>query len=883
MRRLVAYVLSLVAAALCASALAAPPSDRTDRLIVRFAEDVVPDAARLQALSEPAGRTLVHLRSLWGGREVLRLPEALPLAEVEALSRRIAARPGVLYAEPDRIVRPLAAPNDPLYAQQWNLQPAIVGTGTAGSANVEQVWAVTTGNGVVVAVIDTGILPHQDLSLSVFPADGTSVVSGYDFVSEVQTANDGDGRDGDPRDPGDWITAAEALAGVFEDCEVGDSSWHGTLVSGVIAASRDNAIGIAGIGSGLKILPVRALGKCGGYLSDVADGIRWAAGLAVPGVPANANPAAVINLSLGSEGACGNTERDAIDAAIAAGRVVVAAAGNSAANVVDTPGSCPGVIAVTAVASDGSLADYSSYGAQAAIAAPGGDSSVGDVGIATLSNSGTTTPSAGTSTYAYAQGTSFATPHVAAAAGLMRAVNPTLTPTQVRNLLTSSARPFPSTEWDGTEWDCNRADIQCGAGLLDVYAAVLAACDAPGGGCAPVATYKVGGNASGLSGTGLSLRLNGGSALAVAAAGPFQFPQELADGTSYSVTVASAPSGQTCIVGNGSGVISGADVTNVSVTCGQTPTYSVGGSVTGLQGGGLRLRLNGGNELAISGSGSFTFTQSLASGSSYVVSVSAQPTNPSQICVVNNGSGTIASASVNNVAVSCAPQYYRVGGTVSGLSGGGLTLRLNGGNDLAVAANGTFTFAPWLPDGTSYGVSVATQPSGPAQTCTVNNGSGTLNGANVSNVGVVCVTDSAPPPAATYTVGGTVAGMQGSGLVLRLSAGGVTDVTVGNGGFAFPNALADGTAYTVTVAVQPVNPAQTCVVGNGSGVVSGANVTNVLVDCPAPADNGGGGSNGGGGGGGAFGPLTFLGLLGLAWFCRPQGLKGRERPRRGVV
>ena len=250
--------------------------------------------------------------------------------------------------------------------------------------------------------------------------------------------------------------------------------------------------------------------------------------------------------------------------------------------------------------------------------------------------------------------------------------------------------------------------------------------------------YTIGGTVSGLTGTGLILRNNGGDDLGVPANGTFTFATSLTSGNTYSVTVAIQPSGQTCSVSNGSGTVAGANVTNVSVSC-TANRYTIGGTVSGLTGTGLVLRNNGGDDLGVGSNGSFTFATSLTSGSNYAVTVATQPSG--QTCTVSNGSGTVAGANVTNVSVSCTANRYTIGGTVSGLTGTGLVLRNNGGDDLAVGSNGSFTFATSLISGSTYSVTVATQPSG--QTCTVSNGSGTVAGANVTSVSVSCGT---PPP-----------------------------------------------------------------------------------------------------------------------------------------
>ena len=257
---------------------------------------------------------------------------------------------------------------------------------------------------------------------------------------------------------------------------------------------------------------------------------------------------------------------------------------------------------------------------------------------------------------------------------------------------------------------------------------------------------------------------------------------------------------------------------------GSTPpppsTYTIGGTVSGLTGTGLVLQNNGGNNLAVSASGAFTFSTSVASGTTYSVAVSTQPTG--QSCTLTNGSGT-ASANVTNVQVACSnlpPTTYTIGGTVSGLTGTGLVLQDNGGNNLAVSASGSFTFSTAIASGAAYSVTVLTQPTG--QSCTVANGSGTAS-ANVTNVQVAC--SNLPPT--TYTIGGTVSGLSGTGLVLQNNGGNNLAVSA-SGSFTFSTAVASGAAYSVTVLNWPIG--QSCAVTNGSGTAS-TKVTNVQVAC----------------------------------------------------
>ena len=337
-------------------------------------------------------------------------------------------------------------------------------------------------------------------------------------------------------------------------------------------------------------------------------------------------------------------------------------------------------------------------------------------------------------------------------------------------------------------------------------------------------TYTIGGTISGLTGSGLVLQNNGGNNLLVASgATSFTFSTAVAAGSTYSVTVLTQPSSPTeaCTVTNGSGTAN-ANVTNVQVSC-STTTYTIGGTISGLTGSGLVLQNNGGNNLTVaSGATSFTFSSAVAAGSTYNVTVLTQPSSPTESCTVTNGSGT-ANANVTNVQVSCSTTTYTIGGTISGLTGSGLVLQNNGGNNLSVASGATsFTFSSPVNAGSTYNVTVLTQPSSPTETCTVTNGSGTAN-ANVTNVQISCSTT-------TYTIGGTISGLTGTGLVLQDNGGNNLSVASGATSFTFSAPVAAGSKYSVTVLTEPSSPTQTCTVTNGSGTAN-ANVTNVQVSC----------------------------------------------------
>lgn len=327
---------------------------------------------------------------------------------------------------------------------------------------------------------------------------------------------------------------------------------------------------------------------------------------------------------------------------------------------------------------------------------------------------------------------------------------------------------------------------------------------------------------SGLTGAGLVLQNNGGNDLPISADGSFAFGNRLVDGATYTVTVGAQPSGQNCVVRNPSGTIRAADAANVEVACASN-SFAIGGRVTGLAGSGLVLQLNRGNDLSIVDNGSFAFGTALSDGAAYEITVLRPPSNPSQVCSISNGSGTVARGNVTNIAINCVSSSFTVGGTVSGLAGSGLVLQLNGGDDRPIASDGSFAFETPLSSGTQYRVNVASPPTNPTQTCTVAGGAGTIGSTNVTTVRVTCA-------ASTFEVGGTVIGLQGSGLVLQNNGGDDLAVSA-NGLFKFPAKLASGAAYNVTVRTAPSSPNQACSVTNARGTIGNADVGNVVVSC----------------------------------------------------
>jgi serine protease len=436
-------------------------------------------ADRATSISARLGVSLSSGRSLDARTQVLRGSGI----SSTALAAKLSAQADVEYAVPDQLRKIRAVPNDPIYPNQWYLQSV-----QPAAIRADAAWDTTTGfSNVVIAFVDTGVrYDHPDLADKLLP--------GYDFISDAPNAGDGDGRDSDASDPGDYISAADAenqaLINLCGPVTPQSSSWHGTRVAGILGASTNNSVGIAGTSWGAKLLPVRALGKCGGFDSDIIAGMRWAGGLSVPGVPDNPYPARIINLSLGGGGFCDAPYLSAIGDLTAKGVLVVAAAGNESA-AVGVPANCSGVLAVAGVRNNGVKVGYSSFGPEVSISAPAGNC-VNTFGaclysIDTTVNSGSTTPTTNGYTNQYNDnlGTSFSAPQAAGVAALMLSVNPNLSPADLISRIKGSARPFPAdptlsacpdnpTSYANID-QCNCTTTTCGAGLLDAQAAVAAA------------------------------------------------------------------------------------------------------------------------------------------------------------------------------------------------------------------------------------------------------------------------------------------------------------------------------------------------------------------------------------------------------------------------
>jgi serine protease len=450
------------------------------QLIVQPAEFHLAHARVLNAgevvrFSQAAQLDLQHARAMSGQSQVLRLPKAMTHSEAKVVVARLQASGLVRFAQIDRRVYPRMVPDDVRFSEQWNYQSLITGKAYGENnygLNLPGAWDITTGSSsVVVAVLDTGLLPHQDIDSNILDGVGR-VKPGYDFISEPEIANDGDGRDANPTDPGDWVEKDNKLCG---DGTFYPSSWHGTHVAGTVGALTNNAMGVSGVAWQVSLLPVRVLGTCGGSFSDILDAMRWSVGMPVPGVPDNLHPARILNMSFGGVGACEAAEQSAVNDVLAKGGMLVVAAGNSGENLKtspETPASCSGVFTIAATDQQGQIASYSNYGSEIELSAPGGEQPI-DTGILSTADSGRTTAnldsSYGSSLLQYSNydGTSMATPHVSGVLALMLALKADLGRDEALSLLQQSATAFPKYA-KNIAFNCTTST--CGAGIVNAQA-----------------------------------------------------------------------------------------------------------------------------------------------------------------------------------------------------------------------------------------------------------------------------------------------------------------------------------------------------------------------------------------------------------------------------
>jgi serine protease len=460
---------------------------------------------------------------------VVFLEKTLYGADVTSALDKLRADPAVAFADVDERRYPHTLPNDPLFVPtatasgQWYMLTPSTATPTSDAAATDAVsaWGITQGSsGTVIADVDNGVrFDHPDLMRAGF---GGRLLPGYDFVGEdldssdsaplgtYLVANDGDGWDPDPSDPGDWIDSTDLMnTQVFpsKNCSVEPSSWHGTRVMGVLGAVTNNDVGIAGMTWNPYLLPVRALGKCGGLDSDIMAGIMWSAGLTVfddsgSPVPENPYPADIVNLSLGGTGgACPSSYQSLFAQLTGMGVLVVASAGNESGPV-DIPASCPGVLAVAGLRNVGTKVGYSSLGPEVGIGAPAGNCVNVTAGspclrsIDTTINEGQTIPAGNgyTDQINSNLGTSFSAPIVSGIAALMRAANANLTPPQLIARIKASATPYPQpvttpptpqcVNGSTSSVECACTTTTCGAGMVNALSAVKAALN-------PIAAVKI--------------------------------------------------------------------------------------------------------------------------------------------------------------------------------------------------------------------------------------------------------------------------------------------------------------------------------------------------------------------------------------------------------
>ena len=506
---------------------------RTGESVLTPEQRAQQEQERITSLAARIGVGLEGAREITTRLHAIRVRPAVQGESIAQTLARLRADPDVEYAEPDQRRYIHEAPDDPLYdgsetdsgapLQQWYEQAPVSGTGasdTPSAVDAADAWSVTTGsNAIVIADIDTGVrFEHPDLLgagtsavVSATAAPTGRLLPGYCFITDSFVANGVECPGPDASDPGDWVTSSDLRQAECSGETVANSSWHGTRVAGILGALTNNNLGVAGVTWNTWILPLRAIGVCGGQDSDIISAMLWAGGISVSGYPANPYPAKIINLSLGGSGSCPSTYQDAITQLTAKGVLVVASAGNEGGPV-DAPANCPGVVAVVGLRAEGTKVGFSNLGPQVALAAPGGNCVNTGVGepclysILSTVNLGTTTPTQDGYTTDIINnpslGTSFSAPIVSGVAALMLSVNGNLTPSQLTTLLEQSSTPFPQTSegestqppmcHDPTGTNDDSQDVECictnpnanatpavpvtcGAGMANAPAAVAAA------------------------------------------------------------------------------------------------------------------------------------------------------------------------------------------------------------------------------------------------------------------------------------------------------------------------------------------------------------------------------------------------------------------------
>jgi serine protease len=729
------------------------PRDRAQSMTLVQAKTSDADVSSLTAR---VGLVMAKSRQLTPSMHVIFLKQTLYGVDVETALTNLRADPAVQFADIDQRRYALSLPDDPLFVPttgasgQWYMQTPNQTTGDLAATDAVSAWGITTGNtSTVIADVDSGVrFDHPDLLRAGL---GGRLLPGYDFVGQDESpstgtglgtyliANDGDGWDPDPSDPGDWISSTDQQNSVFTSCPIQNSSWHGTRVVGILGAITNNDVGIAGMNWGAWILPVRALGKCSGYDSDIIAGIEWAAGISVATaanpVPDNPYPANIINLSLGGNGNCFSAYQIALTAVTNMGALVVVSAGNASA-AVGAPANCsasvPGVIAVAGLRNTGTKVGYSSFGPEIGIGAPAGNC-VNSVGaclksIDTTTNLGTTVP--GENSYTNETnsnlGTSFSAPIVSGIAGLMHAVNGNLTPKQLVARLESSATPFPvntlalpvcPASVTGTEECSCPPSGECGTGMVNALSAVNAALN-------PIAAVS--------------------------------FP------SSYTANSA--------VVFNAS---SSAAACNRTI---QSYEWKVSGGLTIVSGAGSA-------EVTVAGEGMLTLTVTDSQGGTDVATVTVGSTSATSAAPATAGSNSCASAVTFSPAAPTLTEAFLPATTGTNVAST-LTITLNNSNAFALTQS---ALADSLPASLSVAGAGATTCGGAAASLVASGTSITLTGAVIPASGSCTITVSvASGTAGTYTntiAAGALTSAQSAGSAASAS-GSLTVTAPSHGGGA---------------------------------------------------------------------------------------------------
>ncbi len=872
-------------------------------------------SADVANLAARVGIVIAKSRQITPDMHVIVLNKTLYGAEARTTLVKLRADPAVKFADVDQRRFPLSIPNDPLFAAtagatgQWYMQAPSTTTGDLAATDAVSAWAITTGGpGTVIADVDTGVrFDHPDLLRAGL---GGVLLPGYDFVgqdyntatgaalSTYLVANDGDGWDPDPSDPGDWISSTDQANPLFpsSNCSVVDSSWHGTRVVGIVGAVTNDDVGIAGMNWNSRILPVRALGKCGGYDSDIIAGIEWAAGISISTastpVPDNPYPANIINLSLGGSGSCPTAYQSALSAVTGMGVLVVVSAGNSSGGV-EAPANCSasiaGVIAVAGLRNVGTKVGYSSFGPEVGIAAPAGNciNSSGAClrSIDTTTNLGVTTP--GENSYTNQTntnlGTSFSAPIVSGIAGLMRAVNGNLSPAQLIARLESSATPFPANtgnipvcpSFDATTDECScPASGECGTGMVNALSAVNAALRPIAAVSFPAifasgssVVFDASGSAASCNRTiqsyawtasGGTRILSGAASAQVTVTGSGTLILTVTDSQgavdTATITVGSTKASTSAPSAGGNACPTAVSVAPVAPTVAETfAPASVGVTVAST----LTITLGNSNAFALTQAHlTDTLPASLAIGSSPAATTTCIGAALSLAATTNTATLTGAVIPVNSsCTVTLTVSSATAGSYTNTIAANALSTGPAGSN--STAASATLTVTPAIAPTIAQAFSPATVGENTASTLTIN-----LNNTNPYALTRVALTDSLPSNLSVAT-SPSAANTCSASLSAATSAVKLTGGTI---------PAAGSCSVTVTVSSDSAGSFANILAANALSTaqnVGNTAASSATLTVTAPS-----------GGGGALGLLDLTSVAGVAWAARRRRVRAYgKRPR----